>query len=215
MQALADRRCPICEQALPQVGRCGNWWCRTSPEARYFDGVRAIAVRSGVLLRAINSYKYDGARGWAAIFGRVLVGYLDHHAEAFARFDYITPSPTFTGSGARRSWDHIALILERAAIEAAGRWPFDVDDPRLIIKNQETSSLVNVGAYERERIAEHELRPALRVPRPERVEGTRIAVLDDVFTRGTTLREIALVLKREGAIEVSGLVLARQPWGAA
>ena len=40
----------------------------------------------------------------------------------------------------------------------------------------------------------------------------RILVIDDVFTEGSTLREVARVLVRSGADEVAGLTLARQPW---
>jgi predicted amidophosphoribosyltransferase len=47
------------------------------------------------------------------------------------------------------------------------------------------------------------------------VEGQRVLVYDDVFTCGLTLREIALALRRAGAVEVSGLVLARQGFAGA
>ena len=37
-------------------------------------------------------------------------------------------------------------------------------------------------------------------------------VIDDVFTEGSTLREVARALMLAGAEEVAGLTLARQPW---
>jgi predicted amidophosphoribosyltransferase len=37
-------------------------------------------------------------------------------------------------------------------------------------------------------------------------------VFDDVFTEGSTLREVARALLMAGAEEVAGVVLARQPW---
>lgn len=66
-------------------------------------------------------------------------------------------------------------------------------------------------AAERERIA-RDLRDLLEIPDPSRVQGKRIVVFDDVFTRGTTLQEVARSLKKAGAIGVVGLVLAREPW---
>jgi predicted amidophosphoribosyltransferase len=44
------------------------------------------------------------------------------------------------------------------------------------------------------------------------VAGSRILVIDDVFTEGSTLREVARALVKAGADEVAGLTLARQPW---
>ncbi len=43
------------------------------------------------------------------------------------------------------------------------------------------------------------------------VHGRRIAVVDDVMTTGSTLGEIATVLKQAGASEVSAWVFARTP----
>ena len=47
------------------------------------------------------------------------------------------------------------------------------------------------------------------VSRPERVIGRRILLIDDVYTTGTTLNECAKVLKKNGAVQVEALTLAR------
>jgi len=44
-----------------------------------------------------------------------------------------------------------------------------------------------------------------------KVEGLRVAILDDVMTSGATLDEAARVLKRAGATSVRGWVVARTP----
>lgn len=46
----------------------------------------------------------------------------------------------------------------------------------------------------------------------ETIEGKNLIVIDDVITTGTTLNEIARVLKQAGAISVSNLVFARTIW---
>jgi predicted amidophosphoribosyltransferase len=43
------------------------------------------------------------------------------------------------------------------------------------------------------------------------VRGLRLAVVDDVMTTGSTLDEIARVLKAAGAAHVTNLVIARTP----
>lgn len=46
--------------------------------------------------------------------------------------------------------------------------------------------------------------------RPGRVEGKRVAVIDDVTTTGATLRACATALKKAGAVEVWGVTVARE-----
>jgi predicted amidophosphoribosyltransferase len=211
MTDVSDDRCMVCDQELRGDGTCINYWCRQPTEQRWFDVVWAIAMRTGELESAINRYKFNDKWGWALIFGRVLVGYLEEHRHAFSSFDRIIPSPTYTGPGGRRAWDHIQLILDYALAETDDSWPFEMGDPRAIVKIQDTPSMVGLGLWDRQAVAEKQLRDALRVPSPDLVRGKKILVFDDVFTEGSTLREVARALKRVGAVEVSGIVLARQP----
>jgi predicted amidophosphoribosyltransferase len=166
-------------------------------------------MRTGALSHAIDRYKVHGAMGWAWIFGRVLVGYLNDAPIALSMYDAIIPSPTYVGPGGRQ-FDHIATILERARIEDDGTWPFEFG---VVEKTRATPKFRGKSWSQRREIARNQLRPALSVRRPELVAGQRILVFDDVFTEGFTIREVALALRREGAVEVSEVVLARQPYG--
>ena len=210
-EAVPPESCQVCD--LPRNGdaQCGNPLCGWTD--RYFTRVRAISMRTGQMQQAISRYKYDGKWGWRAIFGRILVGYLSENSEEFASYDAITPSPTYTGPDAERSFDHTRLIVEAAEVEEPLAWPFEYD---LVIKEAPTERFATFGAVkpwrERKQIAEGPLREALRVPDPERVAGRRILVFDDVFTEGFTIREVAKALIDRGAVEVSEVVLARQPF---
>jgi ComF family protein len=53
------------------------------------------------------------------------------------------------------------------------------------------------------------LRRAFSVPKPARIQGKRILLVDDVLTTGTTLHECAKTLRRAGSGPVYGLTLAR------
>jgi predicted amidophosphoribosyltransferase len=206
-----EEACDVCDLPKEEGEECGNFICRW--EDRYFTRVRAISMRTGEMQMAISRYKYGGKRGWRAIFGRLLVGYLDEHREEFGAYNAIIPSPTFLGAGADRSFDHTREIVEAAAIEEPVGWPFEYD---LIVKDAPTERFAKRGSVkpwrERRDIAEGPLRQALRVPDPDRVEGRRILVFDDVFTEGFTIREVARTLIEAGALEVSEVVLARQPF---
>jgi predicted amidophosphoribosyltransferase len=121
----------------------------------------------------------------------------------------ITPSPTYVGPGTARAFDHTRRIVEAAQIEEPIAWPFAYD---LVVKTAATEPMVGNALRERKAIAEGPLRAALSVPDPGAVVGRRILIVDDVFTEGFTIREVARALILADATEVSEIVLAREPW---
>ena len=141
--------------------------------------------------------------------GRLLVGHLEKHREQFARCDVITTGALDVGPRDRRLWDHLRLVLDAAAADASG-WTFA---PDLITKDRPTGQFLGRGVETRRAIAEHSLRDALAVPEPERVAGRRVLVLDDVYSEGFSLREMARALRGAGAEEVAGLVFTRRKGG--
>jgi len=216
MEALADpgERCEVCD--LPfNAGEheCRNPVCNLGE--RWFEWNFAVAMRSGALEYAINRYKYEGARGWGGIFGRILAGFLEERAKTFESFDLIVASPTWTGPGGR-NFDHTADVLVHAAADVppGSVWPFDDPNDPSIVKSAETPKMVGKGYKERRKVAEGELRASLQVQHPERIGGKSILVYDDVFTDGLTLREVARALIQAGAIRVCGVTLCRQPYRA-
>ncbi len=206
-ERIARRSCDVCGQALPEDGRCGNPVCHF--EDRYFTRVWAISMRTGQMRAAITRYKYDGRWGWAAIFGRILVGFLTAHRATFGAYDLIVPSPSYVGAGATRAFDHTRRIVEAAQVEEPIAWPFAYN---VVTKTAATEPMVGHTWRERKAIAEGPLRAALRVPQSSPVLGKRVLVFDDVFTEGFTIREVARALMLAGASEVSEIVLAREPW---
>lgn len=217
--AIAKNRCEVCQQELGRGEECRNHWCSvpvaggSDTTSRHFSSVVAIAQMTGPLAKAIKRYKYDDRRAWASIFGRVVLGFLEDHEAEMQEFDLILACPTFVGPGSR-SWDHIQLILDKASIEdVSRRWPFVKGGP-LLTKTAATRSFVGLGASDRRHEARTSLRSALMVtPIGSKILlGKSVLAFDDVFTDGSTLREVARSLKAAGAGQVSGLVLARQPW---
>ena len=94
--------------------------------------------------------------------------------------------------------------------QLAPGWPFAVNPP-VIVKTTETPSMARVATYqERKANAEGPVRASLHVLDPTRVVGRSIVVVDDVFTDGLTLREVARALRAAGAAAVYGVALARQ-----
>ena len=206
-ERLAPQRCHTCDQKLPPSGVCGNPLCKRTPEERGWNFIWAISMRSGPLKQAISLYKYENKTGWAWIFGRILVGYLESMPDTFRQFGLIIPMPTYVGPGGR-DWDHIGTIIERAAIEGPS-WPLREG---VIVKTAPTQQLTGLSFAQRAATVERELAPALHVADAAALKDQHILVFDDVFTGGLTLREVAFKLISAGARSVAGIVLARQPY---
>lgn len=203
-------RCPTCSGPKEQWIACANPICDF--DDRIYTNVWALAMRSGPMDAAIKKYKYGGKQtAWALIFARLLLGFLDANAKVFAGFDLIAASPTFIGTGATRTWDHTGAIIEALAGEAGGRWPVDHRNPPIVIQTSPTTPFVKAGGWKKRReLAEGDFAASLAVPDIARTKGKRLLIVDDIYTDGLRLREVARALIERGqAVEVSELVLAR------
>ncbi len=202
-----EGRCPSCDQSR-EVGRpCPTAWCHRRD--RGWSVVFSVGAYRGGLRTALLRYKYGGERWWAEVLGGVGAAYLHARAGWFEEFDLLTAVPGFTGPSSRRTWDPVAGILAGIARVAPPGWE---PGAGVVRKRIETPQLSRSGGSVRVAQAAAGLRAALWVPDPSRVAGRRVLVLDDVLTEGSTLREVAVALRRAGAAEVAGLVLARTPW---
>ena len=198
--------CAWCRQALVD-GACPNTVCGL-PD-REFSRIYTVSECPEQMWTAVCRYKYDEDKSWAGLLGRVLVGYLDAHREELGGYDLITMGALYVGPEANRLWDHLRLVLDAAVAQDHG-WPFV---PDLITKAVPTGQFLGRGVERRREVAEGELRDALAVPDPDRVRGKRVLVVDDVYSEGFSLREMARALREAGAAEVAGVVFARRKGG--
>jgi predicted amidophosphoribosyltransferase len=207
--------CPACSQFLSARGSCPNELCR-NPRRR-IARIHAIGYQDDALRRVIRSYKYDGARSWSVVLGRLLLAWLEQNMAADPP-GLIVANPTFTGSHSRSVLDsppfpHTEAVLRAAAAEDfAGRWPFDTKTPAAIVKTRPTLQSADGQAWSK-RASGTELRDAVRVPDRTRTADRSVLIYDDICTTGTQLDAIAACLLDEGgATHVEGVVLARAPW---
>ena len=199
--------CQTCGLAMGSPGRCPNYWC--GREDRGWELVWAVGEHRGWLRHAIARLKYRDDRRWVAPLAGLLARYLLDHAPAFDDVDLIAGVPAHAGPA--RPCDHVGLLLAAVAPVVAHLWPVAAPDA-VVAKRCATRPLVDAPSAAARRLrAAVEVRASVVVTDRAAVHGARVLVVDDVLTDGSTLREVALALRRAGASAVSGLVLARQP----
>ena len=205
-EQLAEIRdpCPICAQELTGE-TCRNRLCIGGAGPRYVDGIKAITLHQAPLDRVVRRYKYQGKTGWAIIFARLLTGHLNLEWSP-DDMDLIVANPP----GPSR--DHTTRVLQIAAwADFDDRWPFDVPPNTAIVKDSDTPrSAGQTFAGKNDAARQHAL--ALQLRDPDRIDGMRIVVYDDICTTGLQLNHVARRLREWGAASVHGIVLARQPW---
>ncbi|MFI0219774.1 ComF family protein [Streptomyces lydicus] len=213
MRPLAEHRCGICSQSLSSAdAECGNPICNWPLERRYFTRVDALALFAHPLKGPVKAFKYDeGKEGWAVIFGRLIVGWMNDHAEEMADIDLVIGNPSAPG---RDPLQHIETIMLVAHSEdATDRWPIVAPDSPPLIKLRETPKSAAGGVRWGEKMEAARAHAAALHLR-QSVRGKRILLFDDVFTTGATFHTVGKLLTEAGATEVRGLVLARVPFGS-
>ncbi|MQX37085.1 ComF family protein [Roseospira navarrensis] len=211
--------CADCFQAVafitrPQCARCGvpfggDWG---EPEADEAEGLLC-----GVCLRRRPAYTRaraalvydDGARPLVLAFKHAdrtdaagaLAGWMARAgADVLDSADLVVPVPLHRWRLWRRRYNQSALLARAVAARAGRSW-----SPGVLTRARATPTQ---GGRSRRGRAEN-VRGAFQVVRPERVEGRRVLLVDDVLTTGATVEEGARVLKRAGAVAVDVLTLAR------
>ena len=189
--------CPACEKALP--------WTEEGAGVRELSGgVRCAAplwyegkVREGLL-----RFKFQGARAAAGPLGELVARCA---AERFSGvFDVVTWVPVSRRRLRSRGYDQARLLAESACrlweVRPEQLLQKITDNPAQSGLTEEAARRANVlGVYE--------------AAEPERIQGCRILLVDDICTTGATLAECARTLRDAGAADVMCVcaALARRP----
>ncbi len=189
--------CRVC--ALPLTGGrlCGA--CQTHPSA--LDKVVAPMIYRQPVDRIVCELKYRERLSWARTAAELIVEIIRQRDEAMP--DFLVPVPMTLRAVRRRGFNQSAyiarLVGRRLRIKTRGG---------IIVKHRETERQSNLSYRERQ----SNLRGAFEVLK--RPVGQSIVLIDDVVTTGSTANELARVLKKAGAAEVSAWAFARTPEGS-
>jgi ComF family protein len=188
-----EQACPVCAVELVTTATepCGACQRRRPPFESSFCAFRyAYPVN-----HLIRNLKYHGAIHWGRTLGLLLASRLPRHEP---RPTLLVPVPLSTARFRARGFnqaDEIAAVVARRL-----QLPLCTD---LLRRVRDTAEQAGLDGKERRKNVRH----AFAVTRP--LLRARIALIDDVITTGSTVREIARVLRRAGAEHISVWAVAR------
>ena len=189
--------CPACEKALP--------WTEEGAGLRELPGGLQCAAPlwyEGKVREGLLRFKFQGARAAAGPLGELVARCA---AERFSgAFDVVTWVPVSRRRLRSRGYDQARLLAESACrlweVRPEQLLQKITDNPAQSGLTEEAARRANVlGVYE--------------AAEPERIQGDRILLVDDICTTGATLAECARTLRNAGAADVMCVcaALARRP----
>ena len=155
-----------------------------------FDFARSALLFTRTLRELIHHLKYSDRVTLARPLGDILKGCLDR--ETFTG-SLIIPVPLHRSRERQRGFNQAELLAARLGLPM---------NTRLLRRRKNTPSQTGLTRDERRR----NLASAFEVC--GEIRGT-VIVVDDVYTTGSTLNEVARTLKRAGAARVEALTVAR------
>ena len=194
--------CGVCSGPLdafepPPGYRCGA--CRERPPA--FDRLLALWTYRPPLDAVIQGLKFRRLDYLGRHLALALADGLGEDLDGFDNIDGVVPVPLHWRRRLARGYNQ----AERIASPLAARLGLPLVPA--LRRTRRTPPQTSLGKAER--LAN--LRQAFRVPRPGRIRGLRLLLVDDVATTGATLDMAAAALKRAGAAAVTAVVAARTP----
>lgn len=186
---LSAERCPLCALPTPTAAVCGA----CLKQAPHFDATQAIFRYEFPVDRLIQSLKYAHRLASADFLGRALA-----RLPTPFRPDLILPVPLAPARLAERGFNQ-AIELARPLARALGA-ALEISH---IHRRRDTVPQASLPWKERRQNIRHAFECEIDLT------GKTVLVVDDVMTTGTTLDELARVLKGHGAVRVENRILAR------
>ena len=181
--------------------------CRLVPPA--FVQAVAWGAYHGHLRELVHLLKYKAMQPVASRLGTQLALCIETELASLTvpRQLLLIPVPMHAGKQRMRGFNHAELLARAAMRELTHRhpqWELQLET-NLLQRKRLTVSQAGLTTHQRRQ----NLRGAFFAPRPARLAGRHILLIDDIYTTGATARACSRVLKNAGAASVRVATVAR------
>ncbi len=194
-----EQGCPVCYEG--SIGGLTHAACRS---AWGLDGLWCLTYYRGPIRQLIRQLKYHQATVMKVVVGELVASYLERET-VYLPAAVMLPVPLHESSLRKRGFNQAMVVAE----EMGQKLALPVVEG-IVKRSRKTASQTTLNKAERRSNVRGIFEIDLEKPeRDEAIRGETFIVIDDVFTSGATMTEMAMMLKRAGAARVFGLALAR------
>ena len=197
IKSLPEPHCRICEKPLDTDATA---ICRECFERKnYFSYTRAAGTYEGALKEMIHFFKFNKKKKLFKLLSETMLDKIDRNI--FNGIDLIVPAPLSKKSLAEREYNQTELLAKHISFR------LKIPANNIVVKTRETERQSSLERGKRL----GNLKGAFKIKEEfiSIVDGKNIVVVDDVYTTGSTINEIAKVLVKAGAKEVRAVTVAR------
>jgi ComF family protein len=188
----------------PYVAGSDPSCCKSCEQAPFqLDGLRACALHSGPLRKAIHQLKYQDLRSLAHPLGKLMAERWVELAPLGFELDVIVPVPLHSTRQRQRGYNQAALLARELAAHL--HRPVVEDN---LVRTRATAPQVDLNAQERRA----NVRGAFYCTGND-LSGKCVMLIDDVYTTGSTLDSACTALREAGTSSVWAYTLARAKSG--
>jgi ComF family protein len=188
--------CRACGIGLPAAGGCLCGRCQRRPPR--YDAITVPYLYADPTDWLIQRLKFQARLAHARVLGRLLAEAVE--ASDSARPERLIPVPLHPSRLRERGFNQATEIARHT-----GRVLGIALDTGSVRRPKRTEAQMGLNA----RARRANVRGVFDVCDAARIQGRHVAVVDDVVTTGSTVEELARVLKRSGAARVDVWALAR------
>ena len=190
--------CPKCGQGAqpPQTRDCPACKGRTF----YFDRAWSACSYQDPLKTLIHNFKYNSKLKLRKLFAKLLIQFIDGYHLPIKNYDVFLSVPMHRARLREREINHSQVLTEQLATHY--QIPLSLGNCMRIHQHALQSNLTFHQRIEN-------VKGAFQVKHKEEFKDRVSLVIDDVFTSGSTLSEVARALKDSGACRVDVITLAR------
>lgn len=164
-----------------------------------FTQGRSLWLHKGEVKQSIYQFKFHNRRIYGKTYGRLLAKRYERYLVKW-KIDCIIPVPIHSHRRRKRGYNQAEVLAKALQSELETNIPIK---NQLLYRKKETIFQKKLDNKQRKR----NLRGAFGVNDKGAIQGN-ILVIDDIYTTGATLNEIAMVLKKNGANNVYFLTIS-------
>lgn len=181
-------RCEKCSRPTVSIEDNLCEQCKKSPVV-YFDKAVAPFVYTGTALMLIRALKYHDRRDIAKYFAP----FMKKEYDLFPKCDILLPVPMHESKYLDRLYNQSSELARELGLLVGKTVREDI-----CVKTKNTGTQTVLKPQERV----DNVKGSFKVVKKEEIKDKSVVIIDDVFTTGATVSELARVLKKAGASKV-------------